>query len=66
MATALTLPAPEGFTGKLAEVARDYVVAARAEVEEALWAGEGGDAGARRFSDSVDRLVVFIFEVTQE
>jgi [protein-PII] uridylyltransferase len=63
MRTALTLPAPEGFTGKLAEVARDYVAAARAEVEEALWAGEGGDAGARRFSDSVDRLVTFIFEV---
>ncbi len=59
----LTLPEAEGFTGKLADVARDYVAATRAHVESALWAGEGGEAGTHRFSDAVDRLIRFIFDV---
>jgi [protein-PII] uridylyltransferase len=60
------LPDPAEFTGKLSDLARDYVVDLRAGAEQAVWAGESGWATALRITAGVDALVRFVVEATSQ
>jgi [protein-PII] uridylyltransferase len=58
------LPIAESFTGRLADVSRDYIEESRRLLEQAHNARASGLAVGERFSDAVDELIRFIVEVT--
>lgn len=60
------LPSPVSFEGTLSEVARGYMEAVSAELEEGHWAGAGGIDTCVRLATSVDNLIRFIFEAANE
>lgn len=64
--TAMILPEPGSVTGKLSDIARDYVLAARTELAAAQWAGATGIEICDRMAHAVDDLVRFIFDSSTE
>jgi len=60
----IELPDPKDYSGKLSELARDYITSARETMAERVWSGAGGIETAHGFSDCVDELVRFVFDVT--
>ena len=60
------LPAVAEFSGRLSDLAREYVEAVRVEAERATWAGEHGMPTAVRFAHAIDRLVAFVVDVTTD
>jgi [protein-PII] uridylyltransferase len=59
---AILLPAPGSNHGKLSDVAREYMIAVRAELADAHWAGATGIETSVRMATCIDNLVRFIFD----
>jgi [protein-PII] uridylyltransferase len=62
-----SVPLPEGGVkpAALGSLARDFVLAVRAELEARHAAGVGGLAGVAAYTEAIDRLVRFVFEAAR-